>query len=226
MHSRKSNHVASSWIIRILIPLLDSDLIGKTATVVRLARRIFTAKVHEGLYEVLNYDALLDLRDEKGKIAVYKKCVKVRFLQNNIIAFQDQAWGEGEIFDDYKVSPGKAVDRYREGNRFRVLISLHETKKRGDIEEFNIQRTIKQGFTSGVEDFQVDINHPTKEISVRLVFPKTRLPKEVTLLEKNAARSTRLGPENRRVLPDDRLEVTWRAKKPRLYEAYILRWKW
>ena len=51
----------------------------------------------QGLYEVLEYDTTLELKDGKGERAVFRKCQKVRYLQDNVIAYQDQAWGDGKI---------------------------------------------------------------------------------------------------------------------------------
>lgn len=181
---------------------------------------------HEGMYEVLEYETKLVLKDTHGEEATYYKRQRVRFLQDNIIAYQDQAWGDGDIFADYKCTPGVPVDRYREGNRYRILISLRESKKRGDIEEFTIQRTIKHGFTKAVEDFQTDLDHTTRKLRVSVIFPGARMPKEVSLIEKNVARTTSLGRDQLRALPDGRWQATWSIEKPKLFEAYILRWSW
>ena len=54
----------------------------------------------------------------------------------------------GNPFAAYRCAPGKAVDRYREGHRWRVLISLRQTKNKGDVEEFFIEREIRDGFTA------------------------------------------------------------------------------
>ena len=47
----------------------------------------------DGMYEVLEYESTLELKDRKGKQALFRKREKVRYLQDNIIAYQDQAWG-------------------------------------------------------------------------------------------------------------------------------------
>ncbi|MCZ7545092.1 MAG: hypothetical protein M5R40_16915 [Anaerolineae bacterium] len=118
------------------------------------------------------------------------------------------------------------MDRYREGHRWRVLISLRETKNKGDVDEFHIERTIRDGFTGAVEDFQTEIAHTTCRLSLSVIFPKSRFPKEASLVEQNAARTVELGPSHRATLPDGRQQVVWRADKPVLFEAYILRWRW
>ncbi|MBZ0097703.1 MAG: hypothetical protein K8F30_01385 [Taibaiella sp.] len=178
------------------------------------------------MYEVLDYHAQLELLDVEGKQAIYHKRQKVRFLQDSIIAYQDQAWGDGDFMAAYQCSPGVAVDKYPEGQSYKILISLRETKHAGDIEEFRINRTIRDGFVGPTQDFQIDIDHRTRQFAMSVVFPLQRQPKKVTLLEKNSTQSKVLGPENRTELADGRVEYTWSTEKPRLFEAYILRWEW
>ena len=66
----------------------------------------------------------LELLDASGKKAHFTKRKKVRYLQDDIIAYQDHAWGDGKILQNYQCSPGKAVDQYRAGFKTFVLISL------------------------------------------------------------------------------------------------------
>jgi hypothetical protein len=210
----------------LLALLLNSDFLAAVGAIWRSARRLIAAQIQEGMYEVLAFDAELELQDARGRVALLDKRQRVRFLQDNIIAYQDLAWGDGEIFSEYECSPGVAVDRYREGHRWRVLISLRETRNRGDVEEFRIRRKIQGGFTKGREELQAEVNHKTRGMRMSVVFPEKRLPKRVSLIEQNLNRSTTLGPENHIRLPDQRLQVTWSTDKPRLFEAYILRWEW
>ena len=107
----------------------------------------------------------------EGRQAVFHKRQTVRFIQDNIIAYQDKAWGDGDFMADYQCSPGMAVDMYQEGHRFNILISLRETKHAGDVEEFRIDRTIRDGFIRATEDFQIDIDHRTQRFRMSVVFP-------------------------------------------------------
>ena len=43
---------------------------------------------NESMYELLKYDSTLEILDPQGKLAVFKRRQRVRFLQSNIIAFQ------------------------------------------------------------------------------------------------------------------------------------------
>ncbi len=210
----------------LVIPLLGADLSAVLGLLGRLGRYVLPGRTPEGMYEVLDYEAELELLDTKGRRAILHKRQHVRFLQDNISAYQDKAWGDGNIFADYKCSPGVAVDRYREGHRYRILISLRETKKRGEETVFRIERTIANGFTKDVEDFQTEIDHVTRSLTMRIVFPKKRPPRQVTLIEQNTTHSVILDHEHYTTLPDGRVQVTWKTGKPRVFEAYILRWEW
>jgi hypothetical protein len=215
----------AGWL-RLLIPLFSSDVVEIITSIWRLGRSILRAQAHEGMYEVLEHDLILELTDIKGETAVIRRRQKVKFLQDNILAYQDQAWGDGNIFADYKCSPGVPVDRYREGYLYRVLISLRGTRQRGDIEEFHIERTAKDGFTEDVETLEVGIFQKTHVLSLSLIFPASRLPRSVKLIERNTTKTIVLEAEHMKQLPDGRLQVSWSTKKPRLFEAYILRWEW
>lgn len=179
-----------------------------------------------GLYEVLSHEVTLELKDGKGKKAIYRKQQQVKFLQNNVIAYYDMAWGDGDIFADYQCSPGIPVDRFRDGYRYNILISLRETKNRGDTTTFNIKRVIMDGFTQSDELFQTDVNHRMHHLSISVIFPKSRLPKDVMLLELNTNRSKRLDTHNLKKLPGGRYKYMWETDSPRLFESYVMRWKW
>lgn len=179
-----------------------------------------------GIYEALSYEAELELKDTEGRTAIYRKQQRVRFVQDNIIAYQDTAWGDGEIFAEYHCSPGIEVDRYREGHRYQVLISLRETKNRNDREVLQIERVIRDGFTNPTEEFQIDIDHRTRQLAFSIVFPAERSVKQVSLIEQNVDRTTKLGVEYREQLSDGRYRYIWTTTRPRLYESYILRWTW
>jgi hypothetical protein len=194
-----------------------------------LARRLYHSVVRAspaGMYEILDYDSTLELLDAKGKSALSRRRQRVRFLQDDVIAFQDHAWGEGELFAKYRVAPGVVADRYREGDRWNVLISLRETKSKGDIEEFIIERTVKNGFTQKEEWWQVAVWYRTLHLKLTLLFPKTRPCRRMQLHTRAANRTLVLGPQHFRILPDGRQQVVWETEHPRQAEIYTLRWHW
>lgn len=213
-------------LLNILQALTSLRLVALIDVFARIADKLFPMRRNEGMYEVINHEVCLELKDTGGKTSIYTKRQRVRFLQDNIIAYQDQAWGDGDIFAEYRCSPGIPVDRYREGQRYRILISLRETKNRGDIEGFHIERTIKDGFTRPTEEFQTQMSHRTLALAMTVIFPAKRRPRHVWLIEQNAFRTMPLGVENQHELPDGRFSVSWETNVPILHESYIMRWEW
>jgi hypothetical protein len=178
-----------------------------------------------GIFEVLEYESTLELHDPNGERATFRKRQKVRYLQDKIIAYQDQARGDGKILLRYRCSPGRAVDRYRLGHKTHILISLRELKNKNDIDEFNIQWGMRNSFSQPTEEWETEISHPTRSLKMCLIFPKDRHPKRVVLIESDWQKTLVLGGASRQ-LPDGRWQVVWEKQNPRLHERYILKWRW
>jgi len=179
-----------------------------------------------GLYEVLDYESTLELKDRNGRLAIFKKQEKVRFLQDNIIAYQDQAWGDGKILINYHCKPGFPVDRYRSGYKTHILISLREVKNRGDVDDFNFAWRIRQGFLEKSNSWATEISHRTHRLTIRLIFPMASPPLSISVVERNSQRNHILDNNLKMQLPDGRWSVTWTTNQPRQFEQYILRWDW
>jgi hypothetical protein len=209
----------------VLFRLINSDWVALILQAWRLLRAITTEQAI-GLYEVLDFEHMLELCDTRGKKAIYHKRETVRFLQDFVTAYEDQAWGRGQVFADYKCSPGVPVDRYRDGHKYRVLISLREIKRRGDVMRINIDRTVRNGFMVTEGWSETDVSHRMKRLSIGVIFPKERRCRQMWLIEKNAGRVTSLEIARAELLPDGRQRIVWERKKPVLFETYALKWVW
>lgn len=188
---------------------------------------VFTRDRNDGVFEVLDYDSTLELRDERGELATIYRRQKVKFLQNHVVAFQDFVWGgQGEQLAEYIISPGRVAGIYPESNRWNILIALDEVKSKGDVVEFHIQRTIRNGFTQNIEWRQTEIWKRTRRARLAIVFPLARLCKRAILTERGAHRSTPLGPQHFTRLPDGRQILAWEKKRPRRAEVYTIEWEW
>ena len=189
-------------------------------------RQLVEHESHEGLYEVLEFDAVLELLDPEGKTAIFKKRQRIKFLQDYVLAFQDYAWGEGDIFVDYKCSPGVVVDRYQEGDRWNVLISLRATKNSGDVEDFFIERRVTGGFTKNEEWWQSEMQNQIRWLKLSVIFPPERHCKHAVLVERHRNSTTPLDSTCLTDLPDGRQILTWETHKPKRFESYMLKWQW
>src|SRR6266567_4250790 len=96
--------------MKSLSSIAFTDVIPFLVSLYRELRQVMRRESHEGLYEVLEYDAVLELVDPKGETAIFKKRQRVKFLQDYVLAFQDYVWGDGELYGDYSCSRGVVVD--------------------------------------------------------------------------------------------------------------------
>jgi hypothetical protein len=192
----------------------------------KYSSKVMRGSAHEGMYRVLNYESTLEILDVSGKRALFEKQKKIQYLQDNIIAYQDCAWGDGKILLNYKNHPGKAVDRYRSGYKTYILLALHEIKNSGDVDDFRISWGIKDGFLTPDGFWETNISQKTKQLSMNLIFPNKRFPKRVTVEESNHRKTHIITRNERIVLPDGRLKINWEKKNPRLYETYLMKWLW
>lgn len=196
------------------------------AELMLVSRKAWRGMTNEGIYEVIDYEVTLELLNKAGSRAKLQKREKVKYLQDHIIAYQDQAWADGDILLDYKCSPGVEVDRYTPGHKTLILISLRDERQKGDIDEFNIEWGMEETFLREKEQWEVEISHKTRALKFNLIFPKSRPPIQVTLIEYLRKRSRSLETETIQRLTDGKWKMSWSTNNPRLNERYIFQWEW
>jgi hypothetical protein len=222
MPDEKHNDI-QRFLDKLISFLMGSPWPDVLSNVLRILPKLVRSQCYGEMYEALEYESTLELKDRAGKRAIFKKREKVRYLQDNVIAYQDQAWGDGEILANYQCTPGTPVDQYRFGHKTHILISRREVKNKGDVDVFNIEWGIRQGFLRRTEHWETHIIHRMKHLKVSVVFPKSRPPQRAWLTESNRQRNHNLV---ERKLPGGRWQVAWETHRPRLYENYILQWEW
>lgn len=217
----------SNDLLRELLQIINSlAKNGLISDIREMLGRLINKFRNEGMYRVLSYESSLELMDTKGIRSRFHKVERLQYLQDNIIAFQDQAWGDGKILIDYQCKPGVPVDRYRVGSKTYILISLREVKSKDDIDTFVIDWKLQKGFLKSAGYWATEINHETDNVKTQIMFPKARPPGRITILEKNRQRTTSLEKNNIQQLPNGKWLVTWEKSRPVTNEQYIMQWVW
>jgi len=209
------NHIGPEQLI---IPIL-SDLYSWGKSQIQSLRK-------PGMYEVLDYQSTLEILDPRGMVAKFNKTEKVRFLQDNVIAIQDQLWGVNKRIFDYKCSPGIPVDFYTSGHKTLVVISLREILSKNDDLDLNMQWYLKGDRIGNKGMWETYINRYTNMIGLNILFPEERPPIKVWVTQGNNKRVIEIGQKAITQLPDKQWQLTWEMKKPRLYETYAMKWEW
>lgn len=181
---------------------------------------------YHGMYEILDYEATAEILDPRGEEVVLVRHEMIRFLQDNVVAIHDHAWGDGELFAEYNCQPGIPVDFYEDGSKWNVLISLRETKNRGDVMDLWIERVIKDGLLEDHEWLETEVDHHTKRLNLSVIFPHERRCQRATLTRKSTYNTVALGNQHFSFLSDGRQKLTWESKHPRLHDLYTIKWRW
>ena len=105
-----------------------------------------------------------------------------------------------------------------------TVISRHDVKDKGDVDEFNIEWDIRQGVLRQAEQWETHVTYRTKHLKISVAFRGTRPPRHPMVIEGNCQSSQDLA-NRTEMLPDGRSRVTWETHRPRLYENYVLQWE-
>ena len=203
---------------QIIIPIL-SDLYSWGKSTIQKLRK-------PGMYDVLNYESTLEIIDPRGMVGKFQKCERVRFLQDNVIAIQDQVWGFNKDIFDYKCSPGVPVDFHEVGHKTLIVISLREVRSKNDEIDLNMQWYLKGNSIEKTGTWETYINQSTNQLNLSIIFPVERPPIRVWINEGNRKRSLDLDKNYLLRLPNNQWKISWEKKNPRIFETYSLNWEW
>lgn len=179
-----------------------------------------------GMYEVLDYESTLEILDPRGMVAKFQKKERVRFLQDNVIAIQDQLWGVRKNIYDYKCSPGIPVDFYASDHKTSVVISLRNIYSSKDELDLNMQWYLKGDSLGKAGNWGTHISQFTRKITLNIRFPAQRQPTRISIQESNKKRITELGKKSLIQLPDRQWQISWEKKNPVMFETYTMKWEW
>ena len=179
-----------------------------------------------GMYEVLDYESTLEIMDPRGMVAKFQKSERVCFLQDNVIAIQDQLWGFKKNIYDYKCSPGVPVDFYASGHKTLVVISLREIYSKKDEVDLNMQWYLKGDPIGKTGSWETYINQYSHKITLNVIFPSERPPVRIWINERNKKKYIEVDKKALSQLPDKQWQMTWENKNPVMYETYTMKWEW
>lgn len=174
-------------------------------------------------YEVLEYDAHVELLDTDGREARYTRTERVRFLKDTTTVY-DYGWGNGIAFAEHDTSRGRFAEKKLVGSRLRAAVELPELQHRGDEFILSFDRTVRNGFMSPSECWlEAELYHPTKRLSLRVVLPPSRRLREARLVTLEDPDGTALQPVE---MADGRQSIWYEVSNPRVGQRFTILWDW
>jgi membrane protein implicated in regulation of membrane protease activity len=121
-------------------------------------------------YSVLLHETTWDIDQPDGSLVYATRLKKIRIDQNNVFALYDFASGDGEISAEY--SPGTRRSKFLgHGGRDYDLIDLGRIYNRGERLDFEVKRTVRDGFKAEREVVAVDTLDATERMVLRILWP-------------------------------------------------------
>jgi hypothetical protein len=173
-------------------------------------------------YENLSLSLCLDIKDARGSRAVVTRKQRVLFLAGDAGIVTNPVWGDGNQFARFEALGASRLGARAEGPKTALLLSLDRRPVKGTRATIVSRRLITDGFPGRQEYFDAAIERPTRSLSVRILFPKSRPPLEAHGIEPGF-RSTSLA---LRANDAGRPTVAWRVRRADVGVTYSLRWSW
>ena len=175
-------------------------------------------------YEILRYEAAVELYDVDGRRAVYNRRELIKFLHDGVSSLDDYGWGNGIAFAGHDVSPGKLVKRRIVGSRLRSTVQLPKRYHKGDLLTFWVDRLIENGFTGPSECWlEAELYHVTERLSLKVILPPERLVRGAHLVRPGVPGGVGLPTKT---LRDGRQTISYEARRPALGSRYTVVWDW
>lgn len=178
------------------------------------------------IYEILNFEETWEICDNRGSKVVVTKAMDVTFLRDNVVAFTDPAWGDGDLFAEYSCRPGTCAGVFQIQPMKYAHVVLDPPRLRGDEEHIESTRVVTGGFGKDNEWVQVDSDTCTGPITIKVIFPLDRAPEICTWSRRRRGKEKGLGGVALVNRPDGRQECSVRAGRTSPDDVYRLVWTW
>lgn len=175
--------------------------------------------------ETVRCTVRLDVKRTDGSLLGYTKQQVHRAWADRVTSYVEALSADGEL-RDFEVTPGSIGSVWRESGVTHVMTLFPAPLRVGKTLERTFSCTYVDSFTSQEEYWEERQHYPSSNVTVLIIFPKTRPPKTWRGYEKkgpdrlDCSSLVSLSQESGR--PVLRLHVA----KPRLLSSYVVRWTW
>lgn len=203
------------------IDVVSPELYGLILSSSRLKQRLLPGGLTSSPYEVLTYDASLTIHDTEGLRGTFARAQKIRFLQDGVSAILDHLWGEGVLLTHYDNTAGTLEDSFKDQGKQHLLIALERAMATGETLAFEVTRTAMVSFIEPEEYLETIIDHPIRQLSQVISFPKARPCQSASLFCDGLEVPL---PVLRQ--PDGWTVVRCEVLRPMSHLPYTIRWAW
>lgn len=97
-------------------------------------------------YETIWFHGRLEILDREGRVAIFRRHQRIRFLEDGVAEFIDRVWGDGVLFAGYEVRSMSLVEAIPTRKGYAVLLALPRAFVRGETFDVVTERRIVGAF--------------------------------------------------------------------------------
>lgn len=204
--------------------LLSTDFLNFVVMLSKLLRPHLAGVFKpSALYDVLNFEATIEVKDSRGYQAVYSKKQRLRFLKDNVSTVYDYGWGTGNAFASHRVEPGHIVERKQIGPRYRSLVMLPEPQHKGDELTLSVRRLIKDKFTGKGNWLEGEVYNKMQRMRLSVILPASRPVTRAWLVQRRQPTESLV---SAKPISGHRQRLASTITNPKIGDMYTLVWDW
>lgn len=168
-------------------------------------------------YETIKFAGRLEILDREGRVALFSRRQRIRFLEDGVGIFFDRVWGDGVLFASYSTGSMRILDAIPTRKGYVVPLALPRRFRKGEIFDVQTERRIVGAFTDEVGYWDSAMQAPTQLLTIDILAPRSRTFRRPEIVgppkgDIDAAVKQRL--------------FSFRAIRPALDIPYKLTWSW
>jgi hypothetical protein len=187
----------------------------------RLRQLLLPGGLIRSPYKILDYQGTLILRDKTGATAVARREQRIKFQQDGVSAILDHFWGPGIQLAEYTTTAGTLRDSLRDQGRRHLVVQLQRAMARGEVLDFEVERTIRDVFSDREGWVETMIDHPIAKLSQTVIFPRDRPCQSAELVYGGET-----VPLHVMTTPEGSTQLAIRIGQPQRNTPYLIRWSW
>jgi hypothetical protein len=168
-------------------------------------------------YETISFHGRLEILDKEGRVAIFRRRQRIRFLEDGVAEFIDRVWGDGVLFAGYEARSMSLVEAIPTRKGYAVLLGLPRAFARGETFDVVTERRIVGAFIDHQAYWDSAMAAPTGSLTIEVRAPAGR----------SLARPEIVAPARGRMdLRQRRRSLKFQVKQPALQIPYKLEWSW
>lgn len=168
-------------------------------------------------YKTIKFSGQLEMLDQEGRVAVFRRQQRIRFLEDGVGIFFDRVWGSGVLFAGYSAASLRILEPIRTKDGYVLPLALPRMYARGETFDIVTTRRIVGAFIEEASYWDSAMSAPTDLLTIKVIGHRSRPFRHPELI---------VPQEGDMDATTSRNMFNFRVKHPATNIPYKLVWSW